>query len=53
VVIFKEKGLTLPTNYASVGYIEFDGAEEPIEAKTADLLHELIGFGLVTITPAS
>jgi hypothetical protein len=50
IVIFKEKGITLPSNYASIGHIEFEyGA---IEAKTMDLLQELIGFKLVTITPA-
>ena len=50
IVIFKEKGITLPSNYGSVGHIEFeDGA---IEAKTMDLLQELIGFKLVTLTPA-
>ena len=48
VVIFKEKGIHFPTNFQSVGYIEFE--EDAIEAKTADLLKELIGFGLVRIT---
>ncbi|WP_321991754.1 TIR domain-containing protein [Marispirochaeta aestuarii] len=50
IVIFKEKGLTLPTNFSSIGYIEFE--IDSIESKTADLLKELIGFGLVKITPA-
>lgn len=49
IVIFKEQGITLPTNYSSIGYIEFE--ENLIEAKTAELLQELIGFGLVKITP--
>jgi predicted nucleotide-binding protein len=48
VVIFKEKGLYFPTNFQSIGYIEFE--EEAIEAKWADLLEELIGFGLVKVT---
>lgn len=47
VVIFKEKGLSFPTNFQSIGYIEFD--EDAIEAKTTELLRELIGFGLVKI----
>lgn len=51
IVIFKEKGISLPSNYSSVGHIEF--VEDHIEAKTADLLKELIGFGLVTLTPAA
>jgi|CXWL01.1.fsa_nt_gi hypothetical protein len=49
IVIFKEKGITLPSNFSSIGYIEFE--ENAIEAKTAELLKELIGFGLVKITP--
>jgi predicted nucleotide-binding protein len=48
VVIFKEKGINFPTNFSSVGYIEFE--ENAIEAKTMDLLKELIGFGLVKLT---
>ncbi len=50
VVSFKERGITFPANFESVGYIEFE--EDSIEAKTAELLKELIGFGLVRITPA-
>jgi hypothetical protein len=38
-----------PTNFQSVGYIEFD--VDTLEAKTADLLKELIGFGLVRVMP--
>jgi hypothetical protein len=50
VVIFKEKGIDFPANFQSIGYIEFE--EDSIEAKTADLLKELIGFGLVKLTTA-
>jgi predicted nucleotide-binding protein len=50
VVILKEKGITFPTNFNSVGHIEFD--EDGIEAKAVDILMELVGFGLVTVTPA-
>jgi hypothetical protein len=49
VVILKEKGLHFPTNYQSIGYIEFE--IDSIDATTTDLLKELIGFGLVRITP--
>lgn len=49
IVIFKEKGLHFPTNFQSIGYIEFD--HDDLEARTADLLKELIGFGLVKVTP--
>jgi predicted nucleotide-binding protein len=49
IVIFKEKGLHFPSNFQSIGYIEFE--IEDIQARTADLLKELIGFGLVRVTP--
>jgi hypothetical protein len=49
VVIFKEEGINLPTNFSSVGYISFE--EGGIQSKTAELLGELIGFGLVKVTP--
>ncbi len=49
VVIFKEKGINFPSNYSSVGYIEFE--EDAIEAKAIELLKELIGFGIVKVTP--
>jgi hypothetical protein len=51
IVIFKEQGLDLPTNFSSIGYVEFE--ENGIAAKTAELLQELIGFGLVKITPTA
>lgn len=49
IVIFKENGLHFPTNFQSIGYIEFE--VDSIDSKTADLLKELIGFGLVKVTP--
>lgn len=49
IVIFKEKGLNFPTNFQSIGYIEFESGD--LTARTADLLKELIGFGLVKVTP--
>lgn len=51
IVIFKEKGLHFPTNDDSIRAIEFE--EDGIEAKTADLLKELIGFNLIAITPVA
>jgi predicted nucleotide-binding protein len=50
IVIFKEKGIHFPTNFQNIGYIEFESND--IQARTAELLKELIGFGLVRITPA-
>jgi predicted nucleotide-binding protein len=49
IVIFKEKGLNFPTNFQNIGYIEFEPHD--IAARAADLLKELIGFGLVKVTP--
>jgi len=49
IVIFKEKGLHFPTNFQNIGYIEFES--DDLTARTADLLKELIGFGLVKVTP--
>jgi predicted nucleotide-binding protein len=50
VVIFMEEGLTFPANFDSIGHITFQ--PDAIEAKTMDLLKELIGFGLLKVTPA-
>lgn len=49
VVIMAEKGLHFPTNFESVGRIEFE--EDKIEAKTSDLLLELVSLGLVAVSP--
>lgn len=51
IVIFKEKGLSFPSNFQSIGYIEFESGD--LTARTADLLRELIGFGLVRVTPTT
>ena len=48
VVILKQKGVTFPSNFASIGYIEFD--DDAIEARWMEVLQELIGFGLVKLT---
>lgn len=49
IVIFKEKGIHFPTAFQSIGCIEFESND--IQARTADLLKELIGFGLVRVMP--
>jgi len=51
IIILKEKGIGLPSNFASIGYIEFD--PDALAAKGIDLLKELIAFGLVRVTAAS
>jgi predicted nucleotide-binding protein len=48
IVIFTESGIHFPMNFESIGQIAFE--EDQIEAKTSDLLQELIGFGLIKIT---
>jgi hypothetical protein len=48
-VILNEKGITFPTNFSSVGHIEFD--EDGIEAKAVDIVMELIEFKLLTVNP--
>jgi len=50
LIIFKEDGIDFPANFGSIGRISF-GDGETIGSKTVDLLKELVGFGLVTITP--
>ena len=48
IVIFKESTVTLPTNYSSIGYIEFE--KHDLAAKAIELFRELIAFGLVKIS---
>jgi hypothetical protein len=40
---------SFPTNFQSIGYIEFES--DDLTARPADLLKELIGFGSVKVTP--
>jgi len=50
VVILKEKGVVFPTNFSSKGYIEFE--VESFESKTMEIMRELIGLGLLTVSAA-
>jgi hypothetical protein len=50
IVILKEEGVTFASDFGDLGYITFEKAN--IEAKATDLLRELIGLGLLKITPA-
>jgi hypothetical protein len=50
-VIFKERSVTLPSNFSSIGWIEFD--KQDLTAKAVELFRELIAFGLVRITVGS
>jgi predicted nucleotide-binding protein len=49
IVIFKEEGVTFASDFSDLGYIHFE--KDNLQAKTTDLLVELIGFGLLKITP--
>jgi predicted nucleotide-binding protein len=51
IIVFKERSVTLPSNYSGIGYIEFDGND--LAAKAVELFRELIAFGLVKITVGS
>ncbi len=48
VVIFKEVGVTFPTNFRDIGYIEFE--KDCLDAKVNELFRELIGFQLITVS---
>jgi predicted nucleotide-binding protein len=50
VVIFKESGVTFPTNFRDMGYIEFD--KDRLDAKVSELFRELIAFRLITVSVA-
>lgn len=48
IVILKEESVEFPTNFRDLGYISF--AKDHLEAKSMDILKELIGFGIVKIS---
>lgn len=50
IVILKEDGVTLASDFSDLGYISFE--KNKIKAKAMDLIKELIGFGLLKVTPA-
>jgi len=50
IVIFKETDVSFGTDFKDLGYISFDS--DQLEAKTVDLMKELIGFGLLTVSAA-
>ena len=44
----KEDRVDFPTNFRDIGYISFE--KDKLEAKTMDVLKELIGFGIVKMS---
>ena len=51
IVIFKEDGVTFPTDFNDLGYIEFE--KDNLAAKSMELIRELIGLGAVKLMPGS
>ena len=48
IVIFKEAGVSLASNFSSIGYIEFE--KDKLGDKGIDLFRELVSFKIVNIT---
>jgi len=48
IVIFKEKGIELPSNFSSVGYIEFE--KDQLEDKGIELFRELVSMKILSIS---
>lgn len=47
IVVFKEKGVTFPTDFSDLGWIEFEG--DALDAKAMDLLRELIALKAIKL----
>lgn len=50
IIIFKEENIELPSDLSGLAYISFE--KNKLEAKTMDLLKELVAMGFVKIMPA-
>jgi predicted nucleotide-binding protein len=48
IVILKEETVEFPANFRDLGHISF--AKDQLEAKSMDVLKELIGFGIVKVS---
>lgn len=48
IVVFKEKGIELPSNFSSIGYIEFD--KDKLSDKGIELFRELVGMKILSIS---
>lgn len=51
IIVFKEVGVTFPSNFRDIGYIEFD--KDSLSAKGIDLFRELIAFNIIQVTVPS
>ncbi len=50
IVILKQEGIELPTNFRDLGYISFVPGQ--LEAKAVDIIKELIALGFLQVMPA-
>ncbi|CAB4702194.1 unannotated protein [freshwater metagenome] len=48
IVVFKEKGVDLPSNFSSVGYISFE--KDKLSDKGIELFRELVGMKILNIS---
>lgn len=48
IVVFKEKGIDLPSNFSSVGYIEFE--KDKLSDKGIELFRELVSMKILNIS---
>jgi predicted nucleotide-binding protein len=48
IVVFKEKGIELPSNFSSVGYIEFE--QDKLSEKGIELFRELVSMKILSIS---
>lgn len=49
IVILKDERISFPTNFQDIGYIPFD--DDGLKAKTMDIIKELVGLGILKLTP--
>jgi hypothetical protein len=50
IVILKEEGVTLSSDFSDLGHITFE--KDRLDSKTSDLIREFIGFGLLKVVTA-
>ncbi|MGH8959976.1 MAG: TIR domain-containing protein [Jatrophihabitantaceae bacterium] len=50
IVVFKEKGIELPSNFSSVGYIEFE--KDKLSDKGIELFRELVSMKILSVSVA-
>lgn len=50
IVIMKEEGVSLASDFSDLGYIKYE--KDKLDAKSLDLMKEFIGIGILKVTPA-